>query len=111
MIARHRMPRLASRFVLALVVLACTDGGRVPRAAADPVVRPTIAVAAEGSYDSNVYNGRGPDYVTRITPRLALHMFDQHLDLKASYDVGIWLYALERASNSVNHQGRLALEG
>ncbi len=101
---RLRPPHRRAALALALAVVA---GGR---AAADPIVLPTAALGVEASYDSNVYNGRGPDYVTRITPRFALHVHDPRVDLKLSYDLGLWFYAVGRAKNSVNPLARAAFE-
>ena len=101
---RLRLP--PRRAALALAGLLGLAG--IPPAAADPVVLPTAVIGVESSYDSNVYNGRGPDYVTRITPRIALHVRDPRVDLRLGYDLGLWFYAVGRAKNSVNQLARAA---
>lgn len=100
---RRRSLRYRALALLALALAPAT--GR-----AAPAVLPTAAIGLEASYDSNVYNGRGPDYVTRITPRLALHVHDPRVDLRLSYDLGLWFYAVGRAKNSVNQLARAAFE-
>jgi len=63
------------------------------------------------AFDSNVYNGRGPDEVTRVSPRLALRYHDRANELKLSYDLGWWTYAVGKADPSLNHRAIASWNG
>jgi hypothetical protein len=80
------------------------------RATAAPRAEPTASLGVDSAYDSNVYNGRGPDLVTRVTPRLALHVYDERTEIHLAYDLGAWFYAEGTAENSLNHQGDVSIE-
>ena len=101
---RHR----AAEATLALALAALSLGAR--RAEAQPLVEPSVGLTVDEAYDSNVFNGRGPDWVTRISPHLALQLRDERSLIKATYDMGIWDYALGKADASVNQRGALSLE-
>jgi hypothetical protein len=70
----------------------------------------SATVGLDQAYDSNVFNGRGPDLVTRLTPRLAVALHDRRYDLKASYDLGLWHYLEGKANNSINHRALLGVD-
>ena len=70
----------------------------------------SATVGLDAAYDSNVYNGRGPDEVTRVSPRLALALHDRRNELKLSYDLGYWVYALGKADSSVNHRAQASYD-
>src|SRR5438045_1473811 len=78
-------------------------------AMATPRVEPSVALSTDVAYDSNVFNGRGEDLVTRIAPHLALRIADQRLKLDLGYDLGFWVYASGTAENSINHRGVASL--
>jgi|SRR5579871_3894238 len=90
---------------MALLVLAFSTGAR-----ADDVFEPSVALGVDGAYDSNIYNGRGPDFVTRVTPHLGLRVRDERLNLHADYDLGLWDYATKKARDSINHHAALTVE-
>src|SRR5437016_5223266 len=92
----------------ALVLLAA---GLWPLGAgAAPLAEPSIAVGLDTAYDSNVFNGRGPDLVTRVSPHAALLVRNERLKLQLAYDLGVWVYATGTAENSINHRGLANLE-
>ena len=102
------MRNLKRRALALAVALGASGAAQIARG--EPTAQPTIGLSLDGAFDSNVYNGRGPDYVTRITPRLALKVEDERTQLKLSYDLGLWMYAEGKAENSINHQGDVVLE-
>jgi hypothetical protein len=91
---------------LAVLVLASASP-----ATARPVAEPTLALGVDSAYDSNVFNGRGPDLVNRITPHAGLEVHDERTDLKLGYDLGFWIYATGTADNSINHRALGSYEG
>lgn len=70
----------------------------------------SLAIGVDGAYDSNVFNGRGPDWVTRLTPHVALGYVDRRVDIRLSYDLGLWNYLRGTARSSLNHRGRLGFQ-
>jgi hypothetical protein len=92
---------------LSFAVAACASTG----AYAGPVNELSLAAGVDSAYDSNVFNGRGPDYVNRIDPHASYRLLDPRYKLEASYDLGYWTYAFGKASNSINHRADFAVEG
>ncbi len=90
---------------MAALVLALAQ-----QAHAGDVFEPSVALSVDGAYDSNIYNGRGPDFVTKITPHLDLRVRDRQLALDAAYDFSFWDYADGKARNSYNHRFALAAD-
>jgi hypothetical protein len=78
---------------------------------AGPVNELSVAAGIDSAYDSNVFNGRGPDFVNRIDPHASYRLIDPRYKLEASYDLGYWTYALGKAQNSINHRADVAVEG
>jgi hypothetical protein len=97
--------RLTGNIVAAFVVLASAT------AFAGPVNELSLAAGVDSAYDSNVFNGRGPDFVNRIDPHASYRLIDPRYKLEASYDMGYWTYAFGKAENSLNHRADLAVEG
>src|SRR5262249_34553801 len=93
---------------LAFVVAALALGRARPAAA--QLLEPSVGLAVDESYDSNVFNGRGPDWVTRISPHFALQLRDPRTLLQITYDLGIWDYARGKADQSVNQRAALSLQ-
>jgi hypothetical protein len=71
----------------------------------------SAAAGLDSAYDGNVFNGRGPDFVNRVTPHVSWRLFTRRLKLETAYDLGIWTYALGKARDSVNHRALLSIEG
>jgi hypothetical protein len=70
----------------------------------------SASASLDSAYDDNVLNGRGPDYVNRITPRFAFAAGDKQTTIEAAYSLAYWTYALGKADNSLNHRGNVRLE-
>jgi hypothetical protein len=79
-------------------------GGRPTR------LEPSAAVGVDAAYDSNVYNGRGPDLVVRVAPHFSLAYHDRRQRLVASYDLGLWSYVTGKAKASINHRALLSYD-
>jgi hypothetical protein len=79
-------------------------------ALASPINEFSVAAGVDSAYDSNVYNGRGPDYVNRISPRAGYRLLDPRVKLETGYELGYWTYAFGKAENSLNHRGLVSLE-
>lgn len=79
-------------------------GGRPTR------LEPSAAVGVDAAYDSNVYNGRGPDLVVRVSPHFSLAYHDRRQRLVASYDLGLWSYVTGKAKASINHRALLSYD-
>lgn len=77
---------------------------------ADPRTRPYAGVAVEQIYDSNVYNKRGDDAVTRVWPRIGLLADHATWKLDADYRLGLHAYGGGTADNSISHRGALAAQ-
>jgi hypothetical protein len=92
---------------LALVAVACL----CTSASAGPLNELSVAAGVDSAYDSNVFNGRGPDFVNRIDPHASYRLIDPRYKLEASYDLGYWTYAFGKAANSINHRADVAVEG
>jgi hypothetical protein len=73
-------------------------------ALADERARAYAGVSVEELYDSNVMNSRGPDSVTRVTPRVGARLDSERFDFGVDYRVGLHLYAAGTADNSINHR-------
>jgi hypothetical protein len=71
----------------------------------------SLAAGVDSAYDDNVFNGRGPDWVNRITPHGSWRMVDPRIQVGAAYDFAYWTYAFGKASNSLNHRATLTIEG
>jgi hypothetical protein len=71
----------------------------------------SVAAGLDSAYDDNVFNGRGPDFVNRITPHASWRLIDPRVKVEAVYDLGVWTYALGKAENSINHHALVAIEG
>src|SRR3954464_14100312 len=76
-------------------------------------VRNELSASAglDSAYDDNVFNGRGPDFVNRVTPHVAWRLISHRLKVSTSYDLGVWTYALGKADNSINHRAVFSIEG
>jgi hypothetical protein len=92
---------------LALTVAACVTSS----APAAPLNELSIGAGIDSAYDSNVFNGRGPDFVNRIDPHASYRLIDPRVKLELAYDLGYWTYALGKAENSINHRAAAAVEG
>lgn len=103
MCARQKIAAVAAAL---LVALALASG----RAAAAPLNELSVAAGIDSSYDGNVYNGRGPDYVNRISPRAAWRLRDPRVVVDTSYLFSYWNYALGKAESSRNHRAQLAVD-
>lgn len=79
-------------------------GGRPTR------LEPSAAIGIDAAYDSNVYNGRGPDLVVRVSPHFSLAYHDRRQRLVASYDLGLWSYVTGKARASINHRALLSYD-
>ncbi len=93
---------------IALAFAASTLVGVAAEAA--PINELSASAAIDSSYDGNVYNSRGPDFVNRITPHVSYRLLDPRVKLETSYDFSYWTYALGKAENSLNHRADLALD-
>jgi hypothetical protein len=94
--------RLPARAIGLCVVLALRAA--LSRAGAEPVSEPSAAIGLDTAFDSNVYNGRGRDFVVRVQPRLGWHLRDRRTDFALAYEVGIWTYADGKAQSSINQR-------
>jgi hypothetical protein len=103
---RRRLPAQAAL----LVSMAAIAIGRSPSASAQPLFEPSLGLAVDESYDSNVFNGRGPDWVTRVSPHFALQLRDERSLIQGTYDLGLWDYARGKADQSVNQRAALSLQ-
>ncbi len=74
-----------------------------------PVSDPRAAIGLYLAYDSNVYNGRGPDGVMRIAPQLDWELRSLRHQLEIGYRLGLWIYGDHKADNSINHQLGLSI--
>jgi hypothetical protein len=76
-------------------------------------VRNELSASAglDSAYDDNVYNGRGPDFVNRVDPRVSWRLVSRRLKVETAYDLGIWTYALGKAENSINHRFLFTIDG
>ncbi|HEX2573248.1 MAG TPA: hypothetical protein VH877_27105 [Polyangia bacterium] len=79
-------------------------GGRPSR------LEPSAAVGVDAAYDSNVYNGRGPDMVVRVSPHFSLAYHDRRQRFVLSYDLGLWSYVTGKARASINHHALLSYD-
>jgi hypothetical protein len=99
----------------ALLVAAATLGARVaglwepPQATAAPRHELRLGIQLESVYDDNVFNGRGPDWVHRVGPRLGWRLRSPRLLIETRYLFGVWSYAFGKASNSLNHRASIEL--
>src|SRR5579872_2266483 len=89
-----------------LALTAALAGGAV----ASPRHDLTAAAGVDSAYDGNVFNGRGPDFVNRITPHFSWRVVDPRYTVETDYDLGIWTYAFGKASNSINHRALASVE-
>jgi hypothetical protein len=101
-----RRTSLASA-LLGAAALAAPAG----RASAAPLNELSVATGFDSAYDSNVFNGRGPDFVNRISPHASWRLIDPRIKVGAAYDLGVWTYAVGKADNSINHRAVLSIEG
>lgn len=101
-----RFPRNIVLSSVALAV-ACVS----TTAVAGPINELSLAAGVDSAYDSNVFNGRGPDFVNRIDPHASYRLIDPRVKLEASYDLGYWTYAFGKAENSLNHRADFSVEG
>jgi hypothetical protein len=90
-----------------LVTTSLVLGLAAGSARADSRTSPYAAVALEETYDSNVFNARGQDVVTRVTPRLGILHQTLRLDLAADYRMALHAYAGGTAEGSINHRASL----
>jgi hypothetical protein len=97
--------RRRTSVVAALLAAASTTAAAAPRAEL------SVAAGLDSAYDDNVFNGRGPDFVNRVSPYGTLRVISSRLTLDAGYALGYWTYALGKADNSINHRASLAVEG
>ena len=97
---RYRAARL--HLLAALLLPATAAGGPRNDLAA--------SVAVDVAGDTNVYNGRGPDLVTRVSPSVFWKLTDERDLVQVNYDLGLWWYAEGKAKNSVNHHALLIAE-
>jgi hypothetical protein len=94
------------------MALAFAVAAALPAAAqAAPLSELSLAAGIDSAYDSNVFNGRGPDFVNRIDPHASYRLVDPRVKLGLSYDLGYWTYALGKAENSVNHRADFFVDG
>src|SRR6185503_4318172 len=100
------MPRRPTGF-FALAILPLLFGA----AKAAPQNQFSIAAGIDSAYDDNVYNGRGPDFVNRVSPKVTYHLVDPRVKLDAGYELGYWTYAFGKAENSLNHRADVSVEG
>src|SRR5262245_4458928 len=70
----------------------------------------SAAAGIDSAYDDNVYNGRGPDFVNRISPQGTLRAETRRLKFEAGYQFGFWTYAFAKAESSLNHRAQGSLE-
>lgn len=94
--------RASGYALVALLVPATALGGPKNDLAA--------SVAIDLAGDTNVYNGRGPDFVTRVSPRVGWELSDERDTAALSYDLGLWWYAAGKAKSSINHHALLLAE-
>jgi hypothetical protein len=80
-------------------------------ALASPKNELSVAAGVDSAYDGNVFNGRGPDFVNRITPHASWRLIDPRVKVETAYDLGVWTYAFGKASNSINHRAIASVEG
>jgi hypothetical protein len=92
---------------LVVAVAACLCGA----AQAEPVHEVSLAAGIDSAYDSNVFNGKGPDYVNRIDPHASYRLIDPRAKLELAYDLGYWTYAFGKAENTINHRADVVAEG
>jgi hypothetical protein len=71
----------------------------------------TAKAGLDSAYDDNVFNGRGPDFVNRVNPHVSWRLVGRRIHTSASYDLGVWTYALGKADNSINHRAAVSIEG
>ena len=100
------MSRLPT-FCFALVLVPVLAGAS--RAAPQNLF--SISAGVDSAYDDNVYNGRGPDFVNRVSPKVTYHLVDPRVKLDAGYELGYWTYAFGKADNSLNHRADVSVEG
>jgi hypothetical protein len=104
---------LMRRFTLAAVVSVvsalCALGARA--AVAAPRQELSAAAGIDSAYDGNVYNGRGPDFVNRISPAGKYRLIDPRVTLDVDYLLGYWTYAFGKAENSINQRAAVGIEG
>jgi hypothetical protein len=95
-----------------LHTIACAIGCLLVPVSASAATRTELSLAAglDSAYDDNVFNGRGPDFVNRVTPKAALRVLSPRLTLAGTYELGYWTYAFGKAENSLNHGAALALD-
>ena len=91
------------RILLYMAVTAVAAGS----ARADTQTRPYAGVAVEQLYDSNVYNSRGDDAVTRVSPRVGLIAERETWRIDSEYKLALHAYAGGTVDNSVNHRAAL----
>jgi hypothetical protein len=91
--------------LLYIVVIGCSV------ARADVQNQLSASAGLDSAYDSNVFNGRGPDYVNRVDPRVSWQLITRRLTMQTAYDLGVWTYALGKADNSINHRAVFSIEG
>lgn len=77
---------------------------------ASPRIEPSASLSLDTAFDSNVFNGRGADVVTRVTPHGSLLVRTRRYRLLLSYDLGAWLYLHGTAENSLNHHGLVSFD-
>lgn len=77
---------------------------------AAPLNELSVAAGIDSAYDGNVYNGRGPDFVNRISPRATWRLRSPRVVVDTSYLFSYWTYALGKAENSLNHRGQVSLD-
>lgn len=92
--------KLFPLILMALVLAA-------PAARADSITEPFAGITLEQLYDSNVMSSRGPDTVTRVTPRVGLIMMTHRLWLGTEYRLALHAYDTGTADNTINHRAGL----
>ena len=101
---------MRSLILHSLAVTSIVSGLFAERADAAPKNELSLAASVDSAYDDNVYNGRGPDFVNRISPHASWRLIDRRITLETDYDMGYWTYALGKADNSLNHRARFDLD-
>jgi hypothetical protein len=108
--ARRKIVAAVALVVAGGAAATATMAAATGTAWAAPVSELSVAAGVDSAYDGNVFNGRGPDYVNRISPQASWRLRDPRVVVDTSYLLGYWTYALGKAENSLNHRAQLAID-